>query len=141
MILHDQLREIPLQNLTLMLRHAINPPLLNLMARREQRAPSRHGIRAHHRMRGLEVNALVLRCAAIRLDEFFTELFGDADEVGLVVRCGETGREVLEFRRQTIVELVAGRPQGVAAGVGGGLDDLQDGVVGRDVLESDAVAK
>lgn len=46
--------------------------------------------------------------------------------------------QLLNGRRQTVVQLVATSPQSIAPNVLGGLDNLQDSVVGGNVLERDA---
>ena len=61
------------------------------------------------------------------------------DKIGLVVRCRESLGQLLKRRGQAIVRLVARSPEGVAAGVLGRLDNLQDRVVRRNPLEGDAV--
>lgn len=48
--------------------------------------------------------------------------------------------QLLDWRRQAVVDLVPRRPEGVAAAaVLGDVGDLEDGVVGGDALEGDAV--
>ncbi len=55
------------------------------------------------------------------------------------MRCREGLGQLLKRRGQAIVRLVARSPEGVAARVRGGLDNLQDRVVRGDPLEGDAV--
>lgn len=57
------------------------------------------------------------------------------EEVPVVLR-REALEEARERGREPIVRLVAGRPEGVAADVGEGVE-LEDGVVGGDGLEGD----
>jgi len=87
---------------------------------------------------GLEVEAVILRRATVLIDEFFAEGLLDLDEVGLVMRCRQTLDQPLELGREPVEGFVARRPQCVTAGVGGRLDDLEDGVVRGNTLEGDA---
>jgi hypothetical protein len=53
------------------------------------------------------------------------------------VRGGQAFCELLEIRRETVVGLITGRPESIAPGILWLFDNLEDGVVGRNTLESD----
>lgn len=86
----------------------------------------------------LKVQAGVLRGAAVVVDELLAKLVLDADKVGLEVGGRQAVGQLLDGGREAVVGLVARGPKGVAAGIGGRLDDLEDGVVGRDALKGNA---
>jgi hypothetical protein len=62
-------------------------------------------------MGGLERGVRVLRRAAVNRDELSTEIFSNAIEVWLVVSCSERFGELLPHWRETVVCLVAARPE------------------------------
>jgi hypothetical protein len=68
-------------------------------------------------------------------------LLRDLVEVRLIMRRRQALGEPLPHRRQAVVGLVSRRPERVAAGVFGRGHDLEDGIVGRDTFEGDALGR
>lgn len=86
-----------------------------------------------------EIEAGIFRVTTVLVNELCTKRILYLDEAGLGVGGRQGLGELLDGRAQTIIGVVARGPEGVASYVLGSLDDLQDGVVGGDVLEADAV--
>lgn len=56
-----------------------------------------------------------------------------------MVGCSQAIGDLLEYRGQTVVSLVAGSPKRITTGVIGNGDDLENGVVGWNAFESDTI--
>lgn len=122
------------QRITLLLRHAINPP--HMPPDREHRLPPTHRISAHDRMRGLKLLAHILRRTALFLINTEAPPLRSLDEARLLKRRSERLKEPLIRGRDAIIDFVAASPEGVAAALGE-LLEAQRGVVCGDGLEGD----
>jgi len=134
MILRHQVKQVRQQEIAFIPCDAVNPP--RKAAVDVERFPSCDGVSADHGMDGGQCSAVVERRAADALAERVSESLGLFEEEFRVMGCGEAFEELLHWRGEAVVDLVAGGPERVAAGGGQGVD-FEHRVVGRDGLEGD----
>ncbi len=89
----------------------------------------------------MEVKPGVLRRSAVLVNELLPKVVLDFDEIRLVVRGRETLDQLLNGRREPVEGFVTRSPESITAGIRGGLDDLQNGIVGRNMLKGDTAAR
>lgn len=83
----------------------------------------------------LEIKISILWMATGADEHVLSEPGLEVGKVGLKVDCLELLGELLECRGQPVIGLVARCPKRIAAGVLWDLDELQDGIVGRDLFK------
>ena len=134
MILRQQIEQILEQQIRLVLRHAVDPR--REAAVDEHTFPARGGVRADDGVAGAQVGGRVERATADPRLNGVAHARGVRVEEIRVVGCCQTFQELLHRWGETVVDLVAGCPEGVAAGGREGVD-LKHGVVRGDGLEGD----
>lgn len=134
MILHNQLAKPPQEMLALVLGQPVDP--LHVVAHGKHRLPPRDRVGADDGVHGLEHLADVLRRAARRRVHGEVVALGGGREERLRVVRGERVEEGAQRRGDAVVQLVAGRPEGVAARLGE-LGEAEERVVAGDGLERD----
>lgn len=137
MVVCNGLQEIVLQNVALARVEALDPARTNLSCSPEEALPPRHWVGADNGMRCLEVEANILRCSTLAIDEFDVVTLCCIEKFRRVVSRGQSFGKLLKCRTETVVRFVAGCPEGVSASIIGELGDLENGVVGRNRLEGD----
>lgn len=116
MVIGDELQEISLQDIALAIRDIIDVARGDLSAGRKDALPARYRIGTNDRVHSLEVGTGVFGGAAVFVDQLDAVLVADVDKVGLVVGGGEGLGDFLESGGEAVVGLIAGGPEGVAAG-------------------------
>lgn len=95
-------------------------------------------LRLIYSLRGFKVQSLVFRGTTVVINEFFTEIILYFDKVRLMMSGRQRLRQLLDRGRKAVIGLIARCPECVTTSVGGRLEDLQNGIVGWDVLKGDA---
>jgi hypothetical protein len=98
--------------------------------------PASHRVRSHNRMDGGEVCADILRSTTLGTVKLIAVLLCALIEDRLCVGGRQPFQELLVSRRQTVIDLVARRPQRITTSLGQ-LGQTQDGIVTRNRLEGD----
>ena len=126
--LDNELREPVEKVVALIFGHLVDA--LSVVANSVHALPARDRVGPDDRMNSLEVCSDILRSAAFGAVQLEAVLFGAFVEYRLRVGGSQSVQELLVRRRQTVVDLVARRPQSVSASLGK-LGKSQDGVVTR----------
>jgi hypothetical protein len=129
-----QLREPSQEMLALILGHLIDA--LRMVAYGVYAFPASHRVRPDNWMDGGEVCADILRSTTLGTVKLVAVLLCALVEDRLCVGSCQPFQELLVSSRQTVIDLVTRRPQGIATGLGQ-LSQTQDGVVTWNGLEGD----
>lgn len=132
MVLFQQLLEPVQQHITLLIGQAVDE--LRVLPDRVETLPACDRVRADNRVHRAKLPASVLSGAARLLIDLKTTSIGGCDEVRPAESAREAFEEFLVGRRDAVVELVPGGPEGVTTGLGH-LGEPQTGVVGGHRLE------